>query len=164
MGLGLVPPDGGAPHRIAAKLRLEAHSRSELEHYESCGRHLGRLGLRQLCGDEPAIGLVTDDDDSVSAPVDDLADAGSGRTGAQPVVRLRADAQPVPERLGGLPGTPERARQDGVRLDAVRGEPVRELTGLLLARRRERPLLVVRRPRLGFGVANQVDAHPERGG
>src|SRR5205823_9978938 len=79
-------------------------------------------------------------------------------TRSEPLVGLRLEAGRARELLRGLACPQERAREDRVEPDAVRGEPFAELPGRFAALRRQGPQLV-RFPVSSFGVTHDDQLH-----
>jgi hypothetical protein len=101
-----------------------------------------------------AVRLVPDDDHGLPAALRCRANVLRRGARREPLVDLRLSEA---ECDGRLPRTQERARDDGVRDDALLAEPAAELPGLLAAERCEDAQLV-RAPRAGLGVADDQEA------
>ena len=112
--------------------------------------------------DAAAVGLVANDDDglirSSSPPGDGREHVLGGRSRRKPLVGLRPDAESPGELVGRLACAKQRAREDGIRLDSLGGEPGGELSRLLPSGGRERAQLVGLAAR-GLGVSNQIEPH-----
>ncbi|MDX6465305.1 MAG: hypothetical protein QOI27_345, partial [Gaiellaceae bacterium] len=96
-----------------------------------------RLGPAREGGDGlAAVGLVPHDDDRLPVTGRRIADVVGRRAGREPLVDTDVAEG---ERGRGLPGPEQRAREDGVRREALLAQPPAERTGLLASRRGERP-------------------------
>jgi len=101
---------------------------------------------------------VPDRDYALAAARDRGPNVLQGRTGSEPIVRLRLDAEVAGQLGSGLAGTEERAREDRVRLHALLAQPLAERPCLRAPFGRQLPELV-RLAGSGLAMAHEVEAH-----
>ena len=110
--------------RLVRPVRLPQAADGDGRHQSSstarpAGGNGGGSAAGELGGDQPAVGLVADDDDLVAASGDRRADEFGGRAGREPLVGLRL----APERARDL-GAVSRARRSGLEMTAVGADAV----------------------------------------
>jgi hypothetical protein len=101
---------------------------------------------------------MADDDHSFAAALDDGADVLDARPGREALVGLRLDLERAGQLSARLSCPQKRAREEGIRASLVVPQLLAERTGLLAPLGRQRAKLI-RLPRRGLSVADEVEAH-----